>query len=643
MSPLVILTALMAAISGATAAVAAPVTAVPPAEYRPAALPKSQPALLLGANAPAMRITLPEPTAANRMLAKANTVAPISGKGRPLQIGFGRDIPAAMRTLDLGALQWQLAPDGGRAARIEIESIGAMALRVALAMSATHPDLGVRLVGNGQKAEVQGPYAANAIAEATAKFGTWWSPVLEGSRATIELSAGPGVAVKGVKLTLVQVSHLALAGDALRPGALVAKDIGDSGSCNVNVKCVSPQSQPFVDQSNATGKIVFMQENGNSYACTGTLLNDSITSFTPLFFTADHCINSALAAATLNVYWFFESVACGSPTTPGPYALQTSGAKLLGRSLAEDWALVRLNAAPPAGTYFSAWRAETIPTNALVSTFHHPQGDLKKWSQGSVQGYELFEIGDDDDRAAINDVMAAVQWSDGTTEGGSSGSGLLTFLSSGGYYEVRGGLAGGSASCGFTSGTDYFSRMDKMIPLVRQYLTPDAANPTGLVVVVEYYNPSLNHFFITSSAAEINDLDTGVHAGWERTGLRFLAYSNQAAGTNPVCRFYRAPGFGDSHFYSASPSECTAVLNNPGAFPGWVYEAPNVFYIQLPNTTTGACPAGTHPLWRFFSTLTTNHRYTADVSIRDNLRVTPGLIPEGYGPDAVIMCSPNGN
>jgi len=125
--------------------------------------------------------------------------------------------------------------------------------------------------------------------------------VLEGSRATIELSAGPGVAVKGVKLTLVQVSHLALAGDALRPGALVAKDIGDSGSCNVNVKCVSPQSQPFVDQSNATGKIVFMQENGNSYACTGTLLNDSITSFTPLFFTADHCINSALAAATLPV------------------------------------------------------------------------------------------------------------------------------------------------------------------------------------------------------------------------------------------------------------------------------------------------------------------------------------------------------
>ena len=32
-------------------------------------------------------------------------------------------------------------------------------------------------------------------------------------------------------------------------------------------------------------------------------------------------------------------------------------------------------------------------------------------------------------------------------------------------------------------------------------------------------------------------------------------------GTSPVCRFYRAPGFGDSHFYSADPAECAAATN----------------------------------------------------------------------------------
>ena len=34
-----------------------------------------------------------------------------------------------------------------------------------------------------------------------------------------------------------------------------------------------------------------------------------------------------------------------------------------------------------------------------------------------------------------------------------------------------------------------------------------------------------------------------------------------------------------------------------------MFESPNVFYIALPNPATGACPAGTHPMWRFFNTL----------------------------------------
>jgi hypothetical protein len=78
-------------------------------------------------------------------------------------------------------------------------------------------------------------------------------------------------------------------------------------------------------------------------------------------------------------------------------------------------------------------------------------------------------------------------------------------------------------------------------------------------------------------------------------------------------------------------------------FPNWTYESPAVFYIALPNAFTSACPAGTRPIWRFFNTRATNHRYTPEVTIRDDLRSDPGWIAEGYGPDAVIMCSPDGN
>jgi hypothetical protein len=65
-----------------------------------------------------------------------------------------------------------------------------------------------------------------------------------------------------------------------------------------------------------------------------------------------------------------------------------------------------------------------------------------------------------------------------------------------------------------------------------------------------------------------------------------------------------------------------------------------VFHIQLPNQVTGACPAATRPVWRFLNTDNTNHRYTAEVLVRDDLRLTPGWLAEGYGPDAVIMCAP---
>jgi hypothetical protein len=341
----------------------------------------------------------------------------------------------------------------------------------------------------------------------------------------------------------------------------------------------------------------------------------------------------------MNVYWFYDAVDCADPTTPAAYVLQQGGAALLGRSVAEDWAMVRLYQPPPAGTLFSAWNADPISSGPVID-LHHPKGDLTKFSQGMLDGYAQVQLNDDNGNPQINATLPSVIWSQGVTEGGSSGSGLLTFLASGGYYELRGGLTGGESSCDAPNAPDYFSRFDQMLPKMRDYLAP-GTNAPNEAVVIEYYNKGLDDYFMTDIPDEINKLDTGVLVGWERTGLRFLAYTAQVPGTNPVCRFYLAPGYGDSHFYSASPAECAAVANNPVKFPGWVYEAPNVFYIALPDPNSGACAAGTHPVWRFYHP-TVHHRYTDDISVRDLLRADPAWTAEGYGPDAVIMCSPDG-
>ena len=614
-----------------------PMLSVPPAEYRPAmaSMPVAA-TLALGNGAPAHRVELKSPAASELAALKGrNTIpdGPARRVGRKaLAVGFGRDMPPAARNVALSALTWVATGDGGRSARIEIQSPTAAALRVALQMPASAPDLTVQFAGTGAGATVHGPVPANVIAQDTARFGQFWSPVLEGDVATIEFHAGPGVVPDGLLLALPRVSHQVVGNAELRSmSPKTVTEIGRAQSCNIDLACVAP-STALANAAKSVAQLLFSDDAGNAFLCTGTLLNDLALSKTPYLLTAGHCMTSATAAHTLNTFWFFDSVACNSNATP-PYVQLTGGAALLGRSQDHDWALVRLNEMPPAGAWYSAWNANPVTPNVVTTTLHHPLGDLKKWTQGHTS-QTIFNAD-----SIVHGYFNEVLYSRGITEAGSSGAALLTFLQPDGYFEVRGAISEGNfVTCPAAPGVNFdeYSRMEDMLPLVRQYLTPFYPNPAAQVVAVEFHHKTLNHYFLSADPKDINDLDTGVFAGWERTGLRFLAYLKQAAGTNPVCRFYRAPAYGDSHFYSASPAECAATA---AQYPDWIYESAAVFYIQLPDAK-GVCPAGTQPLWRFFNKVTINHRYTAEVVIRDQMRAQPAVwVPEGYGKDQTVMCA----
>jgi hypothetical protein len=110
------------------------------------------------------------------------------------------------------------------------------------------------------------------------------------------------------------------------------------------------------------------------------------------------------------------------------------------------------------------------------------------------------------------------------------------------------------------------------------------------VDVVEYYNASQDHYFITGLPTEIGILDAGQPPGFVRTGYSFSAHLQPFGSASPVCRFYIPVGYGNSHFYSASPAECAIALSQ---YPWFVYESPNVMYVD--DASTGACPAATCP------------------------------------------------
>ena len=177
----------------------------------------------------------------------------------------------------------------------------------------------------------------------------------------------------------------------------------------------------------------------------------------------------------------------------------------------------------------------------------------------------------------------------------------------------------------------------------RQFFTIVRAEsvPPGIPsVVVEYFHETFRHYFNTVLQAEIDGLDRGVFPGWTRSVGGFIAWATAAdapPGAVPVCRFFSSKF--TSHFYTADAIECDEVVERFG--DDWQLETREAYYIYRPDKSTGACLEGTMPVYRVYAgaTRTPNHRYVTDRGLRD-IMVSQGWIAEGYGPDAVIMCTP---
>lgn len=165
---------------------------------------------------------------------------------------------------------------------------------------------------------------------------------------------------------------------------------------------------------------------------------------------------------------------------------------------------------------------------------------------------------------------------------------------------------------------------------------PPQPPPPTTVVAIEYYHAAFDHYFVTTLADEITKLDNGTITGWTRTGRQFNVFASAATGLSAVCRFFSA-AFApkSSHFYTALPSECSAVKANAD----WVFEA-EVFFVASP-ASDGSCAAGTIPVYRLYNNGqggAPNHRFTTDPGLRSAM-IAQGWIPEGQGV-GVTMCVP---
>jgi hypothetical protein len=163
--------------------------------------------------------------------------------------------------------------------------------------------------------------------------------------------------------------------------------------------------------------------------------------------------------------------------------------------------------------------------------------------------------------------------------------------------------------------------------------------------VIEYYSPSLDHYFMTLDPNDIAQVEAGRYGDWKRTGQAFNAWaraSDAPPNAVPVCRFYALGP--NSHFYTGSAAECDFLkgLEQQGRaqdaaagrrFMGWAYEG-IAFYTVLP--VNGDCPAGMKPVFRHYNDRyeynDSNHRFTSDVRQRYAM--------SGWNDEGAQMCAP---
>ncbi len=264
---------------------------------------------------------------------------------------------------------------------------------------------------------------------------------LAGDRITIEYIEPAAVQGQG-SLRVGQVTH------AYRDVLNKMRGLGDSGSCNNNVKC--PVGDLWRDQIRSVAIITV----GGSGFCTGQLLNNCENDGTPYFLTANHCISGSTNTWVYRFNW--ESPSCNLNSN-GPTNQSVSGSSIKVASGNTDVALLELNSTPPASydVFYSGWDRATSPPTASTA-IHHPSGDVKKISF--------------DEQAAVASSFGGascwriINWEDGTTEPGSSGSGLWNHEGL-----LVGQLYGGQASCG-NNVNDYYGRFDLSYPLLQTWL-----------------------------------------------------------------------------------------------------------------------------------------------------------------------------
>lgn len=277
--------------------------------------------------------------------------------------------------------------------------------------------------------------------------GGLWTPVVRAASALLELWV-PVEQRDAVSLHIAAAQH----GYRNPFERTPAKgEFGDSGSCNINVTC--SEGDRWRNEIRSTVLLTI----SNSTLCSGTLVNNLRQDNRALILTANHCGVRATNALATRAYFNVQKSSCGA-SEDGSIAQNIAGLRFLARDARSDFTLFELATRPPGSfnVHYAGWNADPAAVPQSGVGIHHPSGDDKKISvySSAVQRADGTQIGGLLGGFTVDAWQ--VRWSRGTTEGGSSGSGLWNQ-----NRQLVGMLSGGSASCTNLDGADFYGRFEQ--------------------------------------------------------------------------------------------------------------------------------------------------------------------------------------